>query len=318
MRIVFMGTPRFAVPPLEHLTLSQHEVVAVYTAPDKPAGRGRSLVPSPVKQAALALNLPVVQPSSLKPAAAITQLADFRPDVIVVAAYGKLLPQSVLDIPRYGCLNIHPSLLPRYRGAAPIPSAILAGDAFTGVCIMLLDPGMDTGPVLTRTQIPIAGWDTTDLLTVKLAQIGARLVPETLLFWSRGELTPQPQNESQATYTTPVTKEQGEIDWRLPAVDIWRRVRAFQPWPGAYTRWRGKRLEIIAALPLTGVPAQEPGRVVRLSPAETGGAPAGFGVSTGGGVLGVVRVQAEGKQAMPAADFIRGQPQLIGEILPDG
>lgn len=317
MRVVFMGTPQFAVPPLEHLTLSQHEVVAVYTAPDKPAGRGRSLLPSPVKKAALALNLPVVQPVSLRPAEAVAQLADFHPEVIVVAAYGKLLPQSVLDIPRYGCLNIHPSLLPRYRGAAPIPAAILVGDAFTGVSIMLLDKGMDTGPVLTRAQIPIASLDTTGLLTTKLSQIGARLTPEALLFWSRGELTPQPQNEAGATHSVPVTKEQGEIDWRLPAIDIWRRVRAFQPWPGAYTRWRGKRLELITAIPLTGVQAQEPGRVIRLS-TKTDGAQAGFGVATGDGVLGVVRVQAEGKLAMSAADFIRGQPQLIGEILPTG
>ncbi len=182
MRIVFMGTPDFAVPSLKYLVLSGHQVAAVYTKPDKPAGRGRSLAASAVKRAALEWGLPVVQPVSLKTPEAVEQLAGFQPDAIVVAAYGKLLPQSVLDIPRYGCLNIHPSLLPRYRGAAPVPAAILSGDALTGGCIMLLGKGMDAGAVLTRTQISIAATDTTGLLTTKLSRIGARLVPETLRF----------------------------------------------------------------------------------------------------------------------------------------
>lgn len=314
MRVVFMGTPQFAVPPLEHLILGHHEVVAVYTPPDKPAGRGRRIVSSPVKKGAATLGLPVVEPVSLKSAEVVAQLAGFRPEVIVVAAYGKLLPPSVLNIPRHGCVNIHPSLLPRHRGASPMAAAILAGDAFTGVSIMLLDEGLDTGPVLTRAQTPISASDTTGSLSIKLSQMAARLLLEVLVSWPRGELTPQPQNEAEATYSQPLVKEQGEIDWHLPAVDLWRQVRAFQPWPGAYTRWWGKRLEIIEAVPLPGEKTAEPGRVIALTPA-TGAAPAGFGVTTGDGILGVVRVQAEGKLAMSAADFLRGQPGLIGETL---
>ena len=312
MRILFMGTPEFAVTPLEQLVLNQFQVVAVYTQPDKPAGRGRSLVPPPVKKVALALNLPVMQPASLKKAEVVAQLADFNPDVIVVAAFGQILPQSVLDIPRYGCINLHPSLLPRFRGASPVAATVLAGDEFTGVSLMLMDSGLDTGPILAQKSVSISSQDTTSSLTIKLSQIAAQLLPEVLVRWTRGEITPQPQNEAEATYTAPITKEEGEIDWHLSAVDIWRRVRAFQPWPGAYTRWRGKRLEIIEAVPLFGEGTFAVGQVVTLNKEE-----AAFGVNTGEGLLGVLKVQLEGKQAMPAADFARGQRQFIGAILPD-
>ncbi len=315
MRIIFMGTPEFAVPSLEQLMFTQHQVIAVYTQPDKPSGRGRALVSSPVKKAALSLNLPVVQPTSLKRAGVVEQLAGFYPDVIVVAAFGQILPQSVLDIPKYGCINIHPSLLPRFRGASPVAAAILAGDDFTGVSIMLMDAGLDTGPVLARAQIPISVQDTTGSLTAKLSQIAARLLQEVLLGWFRGELTPQPQNEAEATYSGSITKAEGEIDWRLSAIDIWRRVRAFQPWPGCYTRWRGKQLKIIRAVPLPEERALKAGQVVALTPAAEG-LKAVFGVSTGNGILGVLEVQLEGKRAMSAAEFLRGQRQFIGAILP--
>ncbi len=311
LRILFMGTPEFAVPSLECLILNGYQIVAVYTQPDKPAGRGRSLVASPVKNAAVARKLPVAQPVSLKKAEAVAQLADFHPDVIVVAAFGQILPQSVLDIPPYGCINIHPSLLPRFRGASPVAAAILGGDEVTGASIMLMDSGLDTGLVLAREQIPISPQDTTGSLTVKLSQVAARLLPEVLVRWTGGEITPQPQNEAEATYSGTITKEAGEIDWQLPAVDIGRRVRAFQPWPGCYTRWQGKRLEIIEAVPLPGEGSFEIGQVVTIN--KEGVA---FGVNTGDGILGVLEVQIEGKRVMPTAEFLRGQRQFIGAVLP--
>ena len=317
MRVIFMGTPEFAVPYLEHLILNQYQVVVVYTQPDKPAGRGRSPVSPPVKRAALGWKLGVVQPVSLKSKEVVAQLAGFHPDVIVVAAYGQILPQPVLDIPRYGCINVHPSLLPRFRGASPVAAAILAGDDFTGVSIMLMDKGLDTGSILVRAQIPISAQDTTGSLTAKLSQMGARLLQDVIPRWLRGELTAQPQNEAEAIYSSPITKGEGEVDWRLPAIDIWRRVRAFQPWPGCYTRWRGRRLEIIEAVPLPEEGTLEVGQVVALTP-TTEMSKAAFGVCTGDGILGVLRVQLEGKRAMSAAEFLRGQRQFIGAILPSG
>lgn len=311
MRIVFMGTPEFAVPALEHLVFEGYEVTAVYTQPDKAAGRGQHFVVSPIKQAALNLNLTVVQPTSFKEAGAVAQLASFQPEVIVLAAYGQLLPQSVLDIPARGCINIHPSLLPRYRGASPVAAAILGGDEFTGVSIMLMDRGLDTGPVLAQAQIPVLPPDTTGSLTAKLSRIGAQLVLDVLPRWLKGELKPQPQDESRATSSGMLSKEDGEIDWHLLAVDIWRRVRAFQPWPGCYTLWQGRQLKILDTVPLSKEEALEVGRVITLNQGEVA-----FGVNTGDGILGVLRVQMEGKRAMSSAEFLRGQRQFIGAILP--
>ena len=315
LRVIFMGTPEFAALCLEQLILNRYQVVAAYTQRDKPAGRGRTLVSPPVKRVALAWELPVVQPASLKSEEAVAKLAGFAPDVIVVAAFGQILPPSVLDVPRYGCINIHPSLLPRFRGASPIVAAILAGDEFTGVSIMLMDAGLDTGPVLARAQIPISRWDTTGSLTTKLSIIAAQLLGEVLPRWFRGELTPKPQNEAEATYCGSITKEEGEIDWHLPAIDIWRRVRAFHPWPECFTRWRGRQLKIIEAVPLPEEETVEVGQVVALPPGGAGST-AAFGVHTGDGVLGVLTVQLEGKRAMSAAEFLRGQRQFIGAILP--
>jgi methionyl-tRNA formyltransferase len=311
MRVVFMGTPGFSALPLEYLLLNQYQVAAVYTQPDKPTGRGRSLVPSPVKRTAQAWKLPVVQPASLKGAEVAEQLAGFHPDVIVVAAFGQVLPRSVLDIPRRGCINIHPSLLPKFRGASPVAAAVLAGDEFTGVSIMLMDEGLDTGPVLARAQIPVAPQDTTGSLMDKLSLIGAQMLLEVLPGWFRGELTPQPQNEAEATYSAPIAKGEGEIDWHQPVLDIWRRVRAFHPWPGSFTWWRGRRLKIIEAEPLP-----EPGTVGAGQVIAIEGAEAVFGVGAGDGVLKVLKVQLEGKQAMSAAEFLRGQRQFIGAVLP--
>lgn len=310
-RIVFMGTPDFAVPPLLELAHQQYDIVAVYTQPDRPAGRGRSPAPSPVKSAALKLNLPVMQSASFKEPGAIDQLAALRPDVIVVAAYGLILPQAVLDIPEYGCINIHPSLLPKYRGPSPVTSAILAGDEVTGVTFMLLDAGMDTGAILAQEQITISSQDTTGSLTAQLSEIAARLLPDVLERWMAGGIKPQPQNDAEATYSKLIRKEDGEIDWHLPAIELWHRIRAFQPWPGCHTFWQGKRLVIAEAAPLPPVSGVAVGQVVALSQVD-----AAIGVGTGEGVLAVVKVQLEGKRAMTSTEFIRGYRQFIGAILP--
>lgn len=304
-----MGSPRFAVPSLEYLVSTGYEVAAVYTQPDRTGGRGRSLAASPVKTAAEALGLTVVQPQSLKAPGAVEQLADLKPDVIVVAAFGQLLPKPVLELPRLGCLNVHPSLLPRFRGASPVAAAILAGDGFSGVSIILLDKGMDSGPVLARAQLAIADSDTTASLSQKLSLVGAGLLGEVLVGWMREELTPQPQDEAKATYCKPIAKDEGEINWNLSAIEIWRRVRAFYPWPGSYTRWRGRTLKIIEAAPLTEKTTAKAGEVVAL---DSGG----FGIGSGDGTLNVLRVQLEGKQALSAAEFLRGQRDFIEAVLP--
>jgi len=307
MRIIFMGTPEFAVPALQQLWSSQHQLVAVYTSPDKPAGRGRELSPSPVKRVAIERGLEVRQVRSLKDENAVASLAQLQPDVIVVASYGLILPKKVLAIPPCGCINLHPSLLPRHRGPTPIPSAILAGDAETGVSIMLMDEGIDTGPILSQQKVPIAPDDTAGSLTEKLSQLSARLLMETLPGWLSGSITPQPQREADATYTRLLDKADGEIDWRLPAVDIERRVRAFHPWPGCYTRWRGKTLKVMAATPLAGK---------RGTPGQTMATDDGVGIQTGDGTLVLRQVQLEGKRPMDIAEFLRGQRDFIGSTLP--
>jgi methionyl-tRNA formyltransferase len=309
MRIIFMGTPEFAVPALEGL-IGQYEIAAVYTQPDKAAGRGRLVEEPPVKKAALQHNLTVLQPENLKSPEAKIQLFELKPDAIVVAAYGQILPKAVLEIPAFGCINIHPSLLPKYRGVAPVPAAILNGDDFTGVSIMLMDKGIDTGPVLTAVHVPVLPQDTTETLMQKLANTSAQLLLDTLPGWFRKEIRPQPQNSAEASYTKMLTKEAGEIDWKLPAVQIWRQVRAYYPWPGSFTRWQGKQLKILEAVPLSGEGASEPGTVLAVNKNE-----AAFGVVTGDGILGVKKVQMEGKKAAAADEFLRGQRQFIGTKL---
>jgi methionyl-tRNA formyltransferase len=302
-----MGTPGFALPALRRLAGSEYELAAIYTQPDEPVGRGRRLVPTPVKSLALDRGLTVRQPASLKEAGEVTWLAGLRPDVIVVAAYGQLLPQSVLDIPRSGCINIHPSLLPRHRGPSPMAAAILAGDEVTGVSIMLMDRGMDTGPLLAQRRQPVSAEDTTETLTDALAEVGADLLMETLPLWLAGRVVPQVQDNERATYSRVVTKEDGRMDWHLPALELWRRVRAFQPWPGCYTAWEGKQIKVIQAVPLPG--DGEAGRVVQPE-----GVP--VGVQTGSGILGLLKVQLEGKRVVTGEEFIRGQRGFTGSLLP--
>jgi methionyl-tRNA formyltransferase len=232
-----------------------------------------------------------------------------EPDVIVVAAFGKLLPQQVLDIPPFGCLNVHPSLLPRHRGASPIPAAILAGDEESGISIMLMDAGLDTGPVLAQRAIPIEAQDTTETLSAKLARLGAEFLEQTLPQWLSKSLLPQSQDERSATYTSPISKDAGEIDWRLSATELSRQVRAFYPWPGCYTRRRGKLLRVLEAIPIPTGEGVEPGRVI--SPGE-----GGVDVGTGDGILRLLRVQLEGRRAMRVEEFLRGQRGFVGALLP--
>jgi methionyl-tRNA formyltransferase len=314
LRIVFMGSPEIAIPPLQNLIQNGHEVVAVYTKPDKPAGRGRAPVPPPIKIAALSLNVKVIQSPYLKQKEDIKQLRQLRPDAIVVAAFGQLLPREVLEIPRYGCLNIHPSLLPRYRGPSPVASALLAGDEFGGVSVMLLDVGMDTGPIYSQAQIPILEWDNNLTLTQKLFQIGAGMLIEALAFLPSGKIHLEPQNEKYASVSRELSKEDGKIDWSLSVRQIWRSIRAYQPWPGAYSYWQGKQIKIVDAVPLNEVESRDKGRVVSLTP-ETENSGAAFGITTGGGILGVINLQMEGKRIMSGQEFLRGQKDFMGSRL---
>jgi methionyl-tRNA formyltransferase len=306
-----MGSPRFALPSLEQLLINKYEIVAVYTQPDRPSGRGRGMAASAVKEAALERGLKVVQPESIRSSEAVAQLADLKPDIIVVCAYGQILTQSVLNIPPYQCINVHFSLLPRHRGASPVAAAILAGDEFTGVSIQLVKKKLDTGPVLAAAAIPIYPLDNAGTLTEKLSIIGARLLQEALIGWQRGDINPRPQDEKEATYFGQVKKKDGEIDWRLSAEEIWRRVRAYYPWPGCFTYWQGKQIKINEAFVFSGGGVSEKGRVVAL-PGQEGG----LGINTGDGVLGVLGIQYEGKRAMTAGEFLRGQRDFIGEKLP--
>lgn len=308
MRVVFMGVPEFAVPALSRLADSEHEVAAVYTRLDKPSGRGRGISESPVKRVAEGLGLEVRQVESFKSSGDVSALAKLKPDVIVVASFGVILPQSVLDMPPYDCLNLHPSLLPRYRGPTPIPAAILAGDEVTGSSIMLIEKKVDSGPILAQREVSIEPSDTTKSLTERLAQVSADLLMETLPGWLSRSITPRTQRHEDATYTKILSKNDGDIDWQFTAVELWRRVRAYYPWPAGYTSWGGKALRILEALPQSGRYG-DTGRVLDLG----GG---GVGVQAGDGILKLLRVQVEGKREMGAEEFVRGQRGFVGSLLP--
>lgn len=306
-RVVFMGTPHFAVPALAALD-RHHQVVGVVTQPDRRAGRGRQIVTSPVKEEALAHGLPLFQPATLNTPEAVAHLADWQPAVIVVAAFGQILRTAVLTLPPHGCLNIHASLLPHYRGAAPIPAAILAGDPATGVTLMRMEKGLDTGPLLAQAGHPIHPDDTTGSLTAKLADLGAQLLIDTLPGWLSGEIQARPQDDAQATYCSTLEKKDGHLDWNRAATHLDCQVRACNPWPGTYTTWRGQRLKILRARARAAEPGGEsPGTVLALEP--------GVGVTTGQGLLELHEVQLAGKKPMAADLFARGQRALIGSSL---
>lgn len=313
MRLVFMGTPVYVVPVLEALAAAAAvQVVGVYTPPDRPRGRGRTVELTPVKAAGLELGLPIFQPPSLRSAGAQQELGALRPDLILVAAYGKLLPPETLALPPHGCLNLHPSLLPRYRGPSPVATAILEDAAVTGVTLMQLDPGMDTGPILAQQAIPLRGDETAATLTGDLFRIGAQLLLDNLAGWRAGQLPARPQDDSQATVTRKLERADGIADWNLTAAALERRRRAFTPWPGLATYWQGKSLRLLEVTALEGQnwPAAAPGQVVALPAAET---PAGIG--TARGILALKRVQLEGRRPAAAAEFLRGYPDLVGSRL---
>ena len=302
--VVFMGTPDFAVPALK-LLIQHHNVLGVVTQPDRPAGRSRQVQMSPVKQVALDAGIPVFQPEKIRRPEAIEELRQWSPDVYVVAAFGQILPQTVLDIPPHGSVNIHASLLPRWRGAAPIQAAIRAGDTETGITIMKMDAGLDTGPILRQQAIPIAPDETGQSLHDKLAALGGSLLIETLPGYLSGEIQPQPQDDSLATLAPRIQKEEGHIDWTQPAVHIERTVRAFTPWPGTYSLWNGKQLKIHSGE--IGEGSIEAGRV-----AESHGR---IAIGTGDGLFLPTRVQLEGRSAVSIDDFVRGHSDFVGAKL---
>lgn len=312
VRIIFMGTPDFAVPTLTTLIESEYKLVAVVTQPDRPRGRGKKLMPSPVKVVAQKAGIPVLQPKTLRDETAVTELASFKPDLIVVAAFGQILRQNVLTLPPHGCINVHASLLPRWRGAAPVAAAIRAGDSETGVTIMLMDEGMDTGPMLAHRAIPITSTHTRETLTAELAELGGTLLVETLPAWLAGDLTPEPQDDRQATLAPRLKKEEGAIDWSQRAVEIERQVRAFYPWPGTFTYGPRGQFKILAAEVAGQVtpPAQsDPGTVFEHQKEVY--------VATGQAALRLISVQPAGKKEMSAAAMLNGQPELIGAQLKD-
>jgi len=305
LRIAFAGTPEFALAALDALAASAHRIVGVWTQPDRPAGRGRKLTPSPVKQRALALALPVHQPESLKDAEAQQALHDAGPDVMVVVAYGLLLPSKVLAVPRHGCLNIHASLLPRWRGAAPIQRALLAGDAETGVAIMQMDKGLDTGDVLQEVRTPITPEDTAQTLHDRLAPMGAAALLDVLA--RLPEAPRRKQAETGVTYAHKLSKEEARLDWSRSANELARAVRAYDPWPVAYGLQGGAPLKVWRAVALSGNTDAPPGTVV------TAGA-AGMDVATGKGLLRILELQPAGGRRLSAADYARGR-ELMGSRL---
>ncbi len=308
LRIIYAGTPEFAVPALQSLIDSPHEVVAVYTQPDRPAGRGRKIQYGPVKQIAVDAGIPVEQPITLKDKAAQDTLAAYNADVMIVAAYGLILPQAVLDLPSYGCLNIHGSLLPRWRGAAPIHRAIQSGDTETGVTIMQMAAGLDTGDMLLKLSCPITENDTSQSIHDKLASTGASALLQVLERLPAGEIKAEPQDESQATYAHKLNKAEAEIDWNLPASQIDRNIRAFNPWPVAFTLYNGKPLRLFMSR-VEDLSSNEPaGTIIKESPE-------GIYIVTGDGVLSFSKLQLPGKKAMDVKDFLNGR-SLLDKKLP--
>ncbi|MHB8625914.1 MAG: methionyl-tRNA formyltransferase [Aggregatilineales bacterium] len=309
-RILFMGTPDFAVPTLKALIAApDYTLVGVVTQPDRPAGRGRALQESPVKCTAQVAGIAVLQPEKLRAPGVFEQLQALQPDVIVVAAFGQILRQNVLDLPRFGCVNVHASLLPRWRGAAPIQAAIRAGDTRTGITIMKIDAGLDTGPILASRAIPIADADTGQTLHDKLAALGGPLLIETLDGYLAGHITPQPQEDAQSTYAPMLTKDDGRIDWSQSAAAIARQVRAYDPWPGTFTTWGSQLLKILggSALPDLRANSADSGRITTI----THNGASVITVGTPDGLFQLERVQLAGRSAVEIDAFARGYPAFL-------
>jgi methionyl-tRNA formyltransferase len=310
-RIVFMGTPEYAIPSL-HALVERHEVMLVVTQPDRPQGRGRKVAYSPVKTYALEHDLQIWQPRTLRDSAAIERLRETHADLYVTAAIGLILPADVLALPPYGCLNVHASLLPRWRGAAPIAAAILHGDDETGVTLMQTDEGLDTGPIVAQVRCPIHPDDTTETLTPRLAQLGAGLLAEVLPRWLAREIEPQPQPDEGVTHAPQLSKRDGKIDWQRSALHIERMVRAYTPWPSTYTTLQGRRLLVHAARALPRWQGLgEPGRVISLSGDR-------IAVVTGEGALQLLQIQQAGGNPMSPDTFVRGHPDMLDVVLGTG
>src|ERR1700741_915267 len=307
MSLVFAGTPRFSAPTREKLVESGFHVRLVVTQPDRPRGRGMELMPSPVKESALKLGIPVSQPEKIKTNAEFqAQLTDLKPEAVIVVGYGRIIPLWMIDLPKLGNLNVHASLLPKYRGAAPIQWAIASGETVTGVTTMRIDAGLDTGPILLQREHAITAQDTSETVAPVLAAMGAKLMIETLRGLQAGTIHPKAQDEDRATLAPVLKKEDGRIDFRRPAVEIWNRLRGFQPWPGAFTSFRGKNLHVWKARPID---ARVPAGTIYLE----GHLPlAGCGSDT---ALELIEVQVEGKKRMSAQDFVNGYRPYDGEVL---
>lgn len=307
-RIVFFGTPSFAIPTLKNLLQGTEQVAAIVTQPDRERGRGRKVVPSPVKETALQHGITPLQPGKVREEAFQENLKALKPDLIVVVAYGQILPKPILAIPKYGAVNVHASLLPNYRGAAPIVWAILKGEKVTGVTTMFMDEGMDTGDILLQREIPIGDEDTGETLQQRLALLGAQLLMETVERMKRGDIHPILQDHSKATYAPTLRKEDGHIDWRKEAKEIDLQVRAFNPWPGAFTELDGQLLKIFRGEVRGGKPTGKAGAVVWVGSDF-------IEVETGKDSFLIKEVQLEGKRRMGVRDFLSGHPVSIGKVL---
>jgi methionyl-tRNA formyltransferase len=311
LRIIFMGTAELSCASLEKLAGDKHvSVLAVVTQPDKPKGRDLKLAPSPVKILAEKLNVPVLQPLKARDEQFISQLRELKPDLLVVVAYGQILPQTILDLPRFGCLNVHTSLLPKYRGAAPIQWAIADGEPETGVTIMKMDAGLDTGPVLSTRRTPILSADDSQILHDRLALLGAELLVETIPEYVAGKIQPQPQPATGSTYAAKIQKEDGKIDWNQPATQIWNRLRAFTPWPGAFTLLRAEPKPQLLKI-LKAEPVENSGRAGEILSADKTGIVVGCGEKA----LRILELQREGGKRLPAAAFLMGFPMPPGSGL---
>jgi methionyl-tRNA formyltransferase len=308
LKVLFFGTSEFALPSLKNLLGSSHEVLAVVTQPDRPKGRGQKLFPSAIKSLALAKNLPIFQPEKIRDPVSLEVLQSCRPELIVVVAYGQILSSSVLSIPPRGCVNVHASLLPQYRGAAPITWAILNGETRTGVSTMFLDAGMDTGPILLTAETPLEQEDTAGTLHDRLSRMGADLLRKTLDGLEKGQITPRSQDHSQATYAPKIDKEAGRINWDHPARELFNFLRAFDPWPGAFTFWKGRMLKLFRPCfpeEMEKDVREAPGTITRVGAEE-------LYIATSRGDLSIRELQLANRPRMGVAEFLRGHPLQAG------
>ena len=310
MKIIFAGTPEFAIPSLDKLYHSKHEICAVYTQPDRPKGRGQKLASTPVKIFALQHNLPIVQPENFRDETTKNQLKAFAADVFIDVACGLFLPKSVLTIPKFGCINIHPSLLPRFRGAAPIQRAILAGDTVTGITIMQMDEGLDTGNIIKQIECPIETTDTTLTLSNKLAQLGAKLLLEVINELESGPLNTTPQNNALSNYAEKINKEEAKIDWNMSISQIDRMIRAFNPWPIAFIEIKGLTLRIFEAKIINTIPSAKPGTIMQKTKNT-------IEIATKDGILQLLKIQLPGGKVLDVKDVLNARKELfvVGDCL---